>query len=53
MARLCELIATVPTGLEEGAADEFEETLGRKAEATRGKIKFGIVSLKELEQVST
>ena len=53
MARLCELIATVPTGLEEGAADEFEETLGRKAEATRGKIKFEIVSLMELEQVST
>ena len=53
MACLCELMATVPTGLEVGAADEFEETLGRKARAERGKIKFDIATLKEMEKVSS
>ena len=52
MAGLCELIATVPTGLEGGAADEVQEVLDRKADATRGRINFDIVSLEQLRQVS-
>ena len=51
MAGLCELIATVPTGLEGGAADEVQETLGRKAEATRGRINFNVASLEQLKLV--
>ena len=50
-ASLYQLIATVPTGLEGGAADEFKEVLGRKAEPERGKIGFEIASLEELKQV--
>ena len=52
MACIGEFTATVPTGLEGGAADEFAEILGRKARAERGKILFDILSLKELEKVS-
>jgi 23S rRNA G2445 N2-methylase RlmL len=52
MAGLCQLIATVPTGLEGGAADEVQETLGRKAEATRGRINFGIASFEQLKLVA-
>lgn len=52
-ACLYQLIATVPTGLEGGAADEFKEALGRKAEAERGKIRFELGSLDELKQVFT
>ena len=51
MAGLCQLIATVPTGLEGGAADEVQETLGRKAEATRGRINFDIASFEQLKLV--
>lgn len=49
---LCQLIATVPTGLEGGAADEIQETLGRRAEANRGKINFEIVSFEQLKLVT-
>lgn len=49
--RLYQLVATVPTGLEGGAVDEFKEVLGRKAEAERGKIRLEIASLEELKQV--
>ena len=52
MAGLCQLIATVPTGLEGGAADEVEETLGIKAEATRGRINFEIASFEQLKLVA-
>lgn len=52
MAGLCQLIATVPTGLEGGAADEVQETLGRKAEATRGRINFEIASFEQLKLVT-
>jgi 23S rRNA G2445 N2-methylase RlmL len=52
MAGLCQLIATVPTGLEGGAADEVRETLGRKAEATRGRINFDIASFEQLKLVT-
>lgn len=51
MTQLCELTATVPTGLEGGAADEFKEKLGRNAEAARGRVKFNILSLEELKLV--
>ena len=51
--RLHQLVATVPTGLEGGAVDEFREVLGRKAEAERGKIRFEIAFLEELKQVYT
>ena len=51
--RLHKLVATVPTGLEGGAVDEFKDVLGRKAEAERGKIRFEIASLEELKQVYT
>ena len=48
----CELIATVPTGLEGGAADEFRETVSGKVETSRGRINFQISSLEQLKQVS-
>ena len=51
-AGLCQLIATVPTGLEGGAADEVQETLGRKAEATRGRVNFDIASFEQLKLVT-
>ena len=49
MDGLCELIATVPTGLEGGAADEVQKLIGTNAEATRGKISFVISSLEQLQ----
>ena len=48
---LCEVCATVPTGLEPGAADEFQEVLGRAARVLRGRISFQLASLEELSKV--
>ena len=51
-ATLCEIFATVPTGLEHYAADECKEVLGREAKAHRGKISLGLACLEELEKAS-
>lgn len=49
---LCTIIATVPTGLENGAADECREVLGREdVEPERGKIVFPLYTLQELDKV--
>lgn len=52
-AALCEVCATVPTGLEQGAASECREALGREAKAHRGRITFHINSLEELTKVQS
>ena len=49
---LCEIIATVPTGLEHGAADECREILGREAKIQRGRILIELLSVEELTKVS-
>lgn len=49
---LCEIIATVPTGLEHGAADECREILGREAKIQRGRILIELLSMEELTKVS-
>ena len=49
---LCEIIATVPTGLEHGAADECREILGRGAKILRGRISLELFSTEELTKVS-
>ena len=48
---LCKLIATVPTGLENGAADECREVLKRDVAADRGRISFQLSSWDELYKV--
>ena len=50
---LCHVVATVPTGLEKGAADECREVLGRgNVIAGRGKISFPLQSLEEISKVA-
>ncbi len=49
---LCTIIATIPTGLEKGAADECKEVLGRSnVVSERGKIVFPLHCLEELSKV--
>lgn len=49
---LCSIWATVPTGLEKGAADECKELLGRgDVLSERGKVSFPLYSLNELSKV--
>ena len=49
---LCKIVATVPTGLEKGAADECREALGRgSVVADRGRISFPLFCLDELSKV--
>ena len=50
-ATVCEITATVPTGLEPGAADECREVLGREARIQRGRISFDLLSVEELTKV--
>lgn len=50
-APVCEITATVPTGLEPGAADECREVLGRGARIQRGRISFDLLSVEELTKV--
>lgn len=50
---LCEVKATVPTGLEVGASEECQEVLGRPAQSSRGRITFSIHNLEELMKVVT
>ena len=50
--QLCNIIATVPTGLEKGAADECRDVLGRvDVEPQRGKIVIPLCALQELDKV--
>ena len=55
MAGLSELIITVLTELEGGAADEVQETLGKKAEASYQwyRINFNVAFLEQLKLVAT
>lgn len=50
-AAVCEITATVPTGLEPGAADECREVLRREARIQRGRIAFDLFSVEELTKV--
>ena len=50
-APVCEITATVPTGLELGAAEECREVLGRGARIQRGRISFDLLSVEELTKV--
>ena len=50
-ATVCEIAATVPTGLEPGAAEECREVLGREARIQRGRIAFDLLSVEELTKV--
>lgn len=50
-ATVCEITATVPTGLEPGAAEECREVLGREARLQRGRIAFDLLSVEELTKV--
>ena len=50
-APVCEITATVPTGLEPGAAEECREVLGRGARIQRGRISFDLLSVEELTKV--
>ena len=49
---VCKICATVPTGLEYGAADECREVLGDNAHVQhqRGRLSFLLHSLEELEK---
>lgn len=49
---LCKIEASVPTGLEIGAAEECKEVLGRPAESSRGRLSFQLHSVDELTAVS-
>lgn len=46
-----QVVATVPTGLERGAADECREVLGREALVHRGSISCTLESVEELLKV--
>ncbi len=49
---LCTIVATVPTGLEKGAAEECKQVLGRgDVVSERGKIIFQLHCLEELAKV--
>lgn len=48
---LCRIEASIPTGLEIGAAEECKEVLGRAPESARGRLSFKLCSLDELEAV--
>ncbi len=49
---VCTIIATIPTGLEKGAADECKEILGRSnVLSDRGKIVFLLHCVEELSKV--
>ena len=52
MEGVCKIGASVPTGLEVGAAEECTEALGRPVEPTRGRLGFTLGALEELEKVS-
>jgi hypothetical protein len=45
------VVATVPTGLERGAAEECRELLGREATARRGSITCTLEAVDELSMV--
>ena len=51
-SRVYPVVATVPTGLERGAAEECREALGREATAHRGSITCTLESVEELVEVS-
>ena len=51
-ARSFKLEASVPTGLELGAAEECAEALGAAPESSRGRLAFTVHSLRDLEKVS-
>ena len=48
---LCKIEASVPTGLEIGAAEECKEVFGRPAEPSRGRLSFQLNSVDELTAV--
>ena len=48
---VCELKASVPTGLEVVASEECGEVVGIPAEPTRGRIAFTIHTLGQLDKV--
>ena len=45
------VVATVPTGLERGAAEECREILGKEAAAHRGSITCTLEAVEELSKV--
>ena len=47
------LVATVPTGLERGAAEECREVLGKETAARRGSITCTLDTLDELAKVTS
>ena len=49
---LCKLEASVPTGLEDGAAEECAEVLGRVPDSSRGRLSVQLRALDELVAVS-
>ena len=49
---LCKLEASVPTGLEVGASEEYAEVFGRAPETSRGRLIFTLRALDELVAVS-
>ncbi len=49
--RLCQIKASVPTGLEVGASEELQELLGRPARTSRGRIIFNLNTVEELLKV--
>lgn len=51
MEGVCKIEASVPTGLEVGAAEECTEVLGRAPESSRGRLSFHLRSLEELVAV--
>ena len=50
-SRAYQVVATVPTGLERGAGDEYREVLGREALVHRGSISCTLESVEELMKV--
>ena len=49
--RVFPVVATVPTGLERGAAEECREVLAREATAQRGSITCTLEAVEELSKV--